>query len=514
MIGIVASRADRASTHVAERLLELADWTERTDADRDDADGGGTHHVLDRAGERLELRSFDGLHIRLDDPAPAFSERPDVLVFVSRHSGDTGPLLTCHFTGNFGDAEYGGADGSFAPACPGVQRALVAGFDEHAPEGYGVAVEGTHHGPTELSVPGVFAELGSGDEQWDDPAGAAAVARSVLELPDRDATVAVGDPDRPRHLVGFGGGHYAPRFERVIRETAWGVGHVGMDWQLEELGHPAEHADVLEAAIRASDAEFALVEGEYPALRDALAARDVRVVSETWVRAVDDRPLSLVAALSTDLAPVEDGLRFGDRAAAVPGDTPPADGYRVVDLPAELLAAAQGVDADAARAAVERRAVAFETEQAGSRPAGRAALPTDDVTTSGDGTAGGDATTADADSADGDTTAADTGTDVAAVDTDAADADADAADGDGPAPYDALVADLAAVLRESYDEVVREGDAVVARVESFDPSLAATLGVPEGPKFGALSSGEPVEVRGETIRPETVSSEREEQFPV
>jgi len=484
VIGIVASRADRASTRIAERLLDRADWTERTDDDRDDADGGGTHHVLDRAGERLELRFFDDLHIRLDDPAPAFSERPAYLVFVSRHSGDTGPLLTCHFTGNFGDAEYGGEAGSFARACPGVQRALVAGFDEHAPEGYDVAIEGTHHGPTELSVPGVFAELGSGDEQWDDPAGAAAVAEAVLELPERDATVAVGDPDRPRHVVGFGGGHYAPRFERVIRETAWGVGHVGVDWQLEELGHPEERGDVLDAAIRASDAEFALVEGEYPTLRDALATRDVRVVSETWVRAVDDRPPALVAALSTDLAPVEDGLRFGDRAAAVPGDTPPADGYRVVDLPAELLAAAQGVDADAARAAVERHAVAFETEQAGSRPAGRVALPTADATASGDGTAGGDAT--------------------------AADADVD----DGAAPYGALVADLAAVLRETYDEVSREGDVVVARVEAFDPSLAETLGVPEGPKFGALSSGEPVEVRGETVRPETVRREREERFPV
>ncbi|WP_435063589.1 D-aminoacyl-tRNA deacylase [Halobaculum sp. EA56] len=496
MIGIVASRADRASTHVAERLLDRADWTERTDDARADADGGGTYHTLDRAGERLELRSFDGLHIRLDDPTPAFSERPDYLVFVSRHSGDTGPLLTCHFTGNFGDAEYGGDPRSFAPACPGVQRALVAGFDEHAPEGYDVAIEGTHHGPTELAVPGVFAELGSDDEQWDDPAGAEAVARAVLDLPARGARVAVGDPARPRHLVGFGGGHYAPRFERVIRETAWGVGHVASDWQLEELGHPGEHGDVLDAAIRASDADYALVEGEYPVLREALADRDVRVVSETWVRAVGDRPLDLVAALEADLRPVDEGLRFGERAAggdregdargaAVGGDTGVAGsgGYRIVDLPSDLLAEAQGVDADAARAAVERHAVAFETEQAGSRAAGRVALPVDPAPDA---------------AADGDVPAA-----------------GDEAGADGAAaPYHALVADLAAVLRGKYDEVEVGTDAVVARVESFDPSLAATLGVPEGPKFGALSAGEAVEVDGETIRPETVSSEREERFEV
>ncbi|GAA0233804.1 D-aminoacyl-tRNA deacylase [Halobaculum roseum] len=507
MIGIVVSRADRASTHIAERLLARAEWTERTDPARDDADGGGTFHTLDAdavaadavgrrdehsAGDvptRFELRSFDDLHIRLDDPTPAFSEPPEYLVFVSRHSGDTGPLLTCHFTGNFGDAEYGGEPGSFAPACPGVQRGLVAGFDEHAPEGYGVAIEGTHHGPTDLATPAVFAELGSDDEQWDDPDGADAVARAVLELPTRGASIAVGDPDRPRHVVGFGGGHYAPKFERVIRETAWGVGHIASDWQLEELGHPEEHGDVLDAAIRASDAAFALVEGDRPVLRESLADRDVRVVSETWLRAVDDRPLDLVASLEADLRPVDDGLRFGDRVGDIEVEgadfADPGDAYRVVDLPADLLAEAQGIDADAARAAVERHAVAFETEQAGTRAAGRVALPADRGT--------------------GEVDAADP-SDPADADDGAADVAAD--------PYDALVDDLAAVLAEKYDEVTREDGAVVARVESFDPERAATLGIPEGPKFGALSAGEPVEVDGETIRPETVAREREEVFSV
>ncbi len=207
-------------------------------------------------------------------------------------------------------------------------------------------------------------------------------------------------------------------------------------------------------------------------LREALADRDVRVVSETWLRAVDDRPLDLVGALESDLIRVDDGLRFGDRVDDLGTglESDPADAYRVVDLPADLLAEAQGVDADGARAAVERHAVGFETEQAGTRAAGRVALAVD--------------------SASGHTD-----------------------DGD-PDPYDALVDDLAAVLAEKYDEVVREDGAVVARVESFDPERAATLGVPEGPKFGALSAGEPVEVDGETIRPATVAREREDVFPV
>ena len=461
MIAVVVSRADRASEHVGERLLALADWTAHEDEDRPDGDGGGTYHRTTVAGETLELRAFDGLHIRLDDPTAAFSARPDYLVFLSRHSGDTGPLLTCHFTGNFGEGEYGGESRAFAPACPGVQRALVAGFDEHAPTGYDVAIECTHHGPTDVSVPSVFAELGSGDDEWDDPQGAEAVARAVLDLPDRGAIATVGDPDDPRHVVGLGGGHYAPRFERVVRETAWGVGHVASDWQLDELGHPGEHADALAAAFDASDARFALLESERPALERALSERGYRTVTETWVREVGDRPLDLVADLEAALCPVAEGLRFG----AVDADRIEAgDGYEyaVVDLPADLLAEAHGVDAERARAAVAARAVAFETRESGTRAVGRAALP---------GAGGADA-------------------------------------------YDGVVDALSGLLAEKYDEVERRPDAVVARTAEFDPGKAATLGVPEGPAFGALAEGESVEVNGETVPPEAVRSEREAVFPV
>lgn len=90
MIGIVVSRADSASVHIGEHLLELADWDERTDGDRPDADGGGT--VFSRDG--FELREFDDLHIDLDDPAEAFDADLDLVVVVSRHAGETGALLT------------------------------------------------------------------------------------------------------------------------------------------------------------------------------------------------------------------------------------------------------------------------------------------------------------------------------------------------------------------------------------------------------------------------------------
>ncbi|OYR51127.1 hypothetical protein DJ71_28645, partial [Halorubrum sp. E3] len=140
------------------------------------------------------------------------------------------------------------------------------------------------------------------------------------------------------------------------------------------------------------------------------------------------------------------------------------DAVRVRDLPADLLARAQGLDADAAREAVESVAVAFDTEQGGTRAAGRVAF---------------------------------------------------AAIPEAPG-YADLVEGLAEVLETGYDavEVAPDRNAVVARETAFDPGLAAERGVPEGPAFGRLAEGESIEVDGETVAPEDVSEARTERFPI
>ncbi|WP_327051348.1 D-aminoacyl-tRNA deacylase [Halomicrococcus gelatinilyticus] len=440
MIAVVVSRADHASEHIGEHLLDLAEWTEREDASRPDGEGGGGYYRTDG----VELREFDALHLDVEDAAAAFDD-PDLLLFASRHSGETGPLLTGHFTGNFGHAEYGGTEGDLARACPNAQARLLSAFDEHAPEGYEVGMECTHHGPSRVGVPSMFVELGSGEEEWSDPDGARAVARAILDL----RGVA---PHRERQLVGFGGGHYVPRFERVVRETDWAVGHVAADWCLESLGDPAKRRDTVRQAFERSDADHALVEGDHPGLTAVVEDLGYRVVSETWVRETTGVPLDLAGDLEAALTHVDDGLRFGDLADE-------RRSFSVVDLPAELLDDASGVDHERAREAVAGHALAYETTDGGSRVAGRAAVRDRD-------------------------------------------------------DYDRIVDELAAVVAEKYDAVERADGAVVAHETAFDPAKARKLGVPEGPAFGKLSNGQAVEVDGETIVPEAVHSERTHRFPV
>jgi D-aminoacyl-tRNA deacylase len=227
------------------------------------------------------------------------------------------------------------------------------------------------------------------------------------------------------------------------------------------MGNPAANREVVRRAVEASATEYALVEGDRPGLADVLEDLGYRAVTETWLQETSAHPLSVVEAVEDRLDGVRDGLRFGSVVPDTDADADADDAIAVVDLPTELVDAAHAVDPDATRAAVADAAVAFETTEGGTRPRGRIALPADDPASAAD---------------------------------DLTDA-------------------LAAVLRESYDEVRREDGEVIARTAAFDPAAARSLGVPEGPAFGRLADGQAVDVDGERIEPEAVRTERVERLP-
>jgi D-aminoacyl-tRNA deacylase len=446
VIGIVVSRADSASLNIGEHLLALEDWNEEHDESLPDPNGGGTVYRLADA----ELRVFDDLHLHLDDADRAFRDSNtdlDLLVFASRHAGETGPLLSVHVTGNFGPAEYGGHDHSLAPAAPNAQATALEALTEHAPEGYAVGMEGTHHGPTAIDTPSLFAELGSDEPQWNDPDGARAVAQAILAL-------CGVDPDSSRTLVGFGGGHYVPRFERVVRETDWTVGHVGVDWALDAMGDPNEHRPLLREAFEGSGAEYALIEGDFPTLERIIDDLGYRVVSETWARETTGVPLELVNRIEHEVMSVEDGLRFGDRAKE---RNTAENEFTILDLPSELLNEVNGIDRERTLAAVRTRTIAHTTDEGGTRLADMVVLP---------------------ESAD----------------------------------RNDLISVFSTILETKYDAVERDENEIIAHETAFSPELARKLGVPEGPAFGRLANGQTVEIDGTVVSPSDVRERRTHMF--
>jgi D-aminoacyl-tRNA deacylase len=345
VIAVVCSRDDEASMAIRDALLASADWS-----------GDGPHRH-----DEFVLRTFHESHLELERVAAAFDD-PDFLVFASKHAGETGPLLTAHFTGNFGPADHGGREGELAAAAPNAQKAVLGALRERAPEGYEAGVECTHHGPSAVGCPSMFVELGSSESEWTDPAGAEAVAGAILSL-------AGAPPRHERTVVSFGDDHYAPRPTRVIAETDWRVGHVGSEWALTAMGEP--DPEVINRAFERSGAARALVAGERPELRSVVGNLGYRVVSETYLRETTDVPLALAEQLERRLRTVDAGLRFGGPATAREG----AGEYAVRSLPDDLLAECAGIDRERTGELVAASALAYTTAENGTLVEGRGAFP-------------------------------------------------------------------------------------------------------------------------------------------
>jgi D-aminoacyl-tRNA deacylase len=156
VIGIVVSRSDSVSVLIGKEILKIGRWVQKNDSNRTDAEGGGKYYCADG----FELREFEGLHIQLLQVELAFKE-PECIIFVSRHVGETGALLTAHYTGNFGEAKFGGRPRELSRSCPNLHKAIVDSLRKYAPSNYEVGIECTHHGPSDVNVPSMFVEIGS-----------------------------------------------------------------------------------------------------------------------------------------------------------------------------------------------------------------------------------------------------------------------------------------------------------------------------------------------------------------
>ncbi|KAL3716617.1 hypothetical protein ACJRO7_008231 [Eucalyptus globulus] len=179
--------------------------------------------MLSFANEEVRLLKLEN-HLAREDHLDkrwegATGESVDGAIFLSRHvAASNRPALTIHPIGppHLREDEVLLAGGR--PGWAGPPKAL----EQHCR----VTLEATHHGP-EISSPAMFIEIGSTEEYWERQDAAQAIALLVWEGLGLGGGNSVGDwsrkDDRPKVLLGIGGGHYVPRHMDIVRLQSKGV---------------------------------------------------------------------------------------------------------------------------------------------------------------------------------------------------------------------------------------------------------------------------------------------------
>jgi len=154
---------------------------------------------------------------------PDFFTDPELVVFISRHSSESGtPTLSVHVPGNLGEAEFGGIPRKVSVSPANAMRdalKTLMKFKQEMRLGYDVSYECTHHGPS-LDVPAMFVELGSSIKQWNDPRAAEAVAHAAIEA------ISKFGGSKASTVLGIGGTHYNAKFTRMALESGLAFAHM------------------------------------------------------------------------------------------------------------------------------------------------------------------------------------------------------------------------------------------------------------------------------------------------
>lgn len=121
------------------------------------------------------------------------------------------------------------------------KRDLFSDFD--------ITIEATHHGPTNLSKPTIFIEIGTTEKQWNDKTLCENVAKIVLaEMTETQKKYDVA--------VCFGGTHYPDKFTKELLHGKLALGTVIPKHGLDLIDEPL-FGHVMKQNI---EAKFALVD--------------------------------------------------------------------------------------------------------------------------------------------------------------------------------------------------------------------------------------------------------------
>lgn len=189
---------------------------------------------MNKQGEVYHGKNFDLVVI----PTPAISAdwieekyTYDGYVFLSKHASESGTLaLTCHSTGNFSEARFGGFPRQVAIPHPHLQKSYMKHLwmKRNDFSRFEITIEATHHGPTALNKPTLFIEIGTTQKEWTDKKLCEDVAELVIGEVSKE-------PERHKVAICFGGTHYPEKFNRELVDGEFALGTVVPKHALDDL---------------------------------------------------------------------------------------------------------------------------------------------------------------------------------------------------------------------------------------------------------------------------------------
>ncbi|AKB84218.1 D-aminoacyl-tRNA deacylase [Methanococcoides methylutens] len=258
-IVIICSTVDMAGQNIKGHLLKLRDWGQ---LDVPSSLVEDVSEVYESGNFRIvEVKEHHIYQDGIDRKLKEAGLPCDFIIFASKHrSADGRRLLTSHFTGNPGSADFGGNPGELAMTAPFALRSILFSMSEKADEiGFDVSMESTHHGPSDLSVPSVYAEIGSSESEWVNTDAGAIVARAILGVRQDVCPV----------VLGFGGGHYAARQTNLIFGSDVTFGHNFPDYQIQHVDE-----ELFRQAVEKSGADLVYCD------RKSMSSKDRKKISD------------------------------------------------------------------------------------------------------------------------------------------------------------------------------------------------------------------------------------------
>ena len=208
--GLIVSTVDKASLNMASIFLEKLSHNEEKNLPKPIV-------------KAFFLEKLDAILAYLPDDVVYLNYLDNIFnveqyIFLSRHSSLAKiRSLTVHHTGNVADEEICGAKPrELCYTYPPLTRTILLNIDKYAKK-YGISkefevvYESTHHGPTSLSKPLVFVEIGSSEEEWVREDAAKVNVEAII-----DSLISVRECSS---VLGFGGGHYSRKHTKHVFET-------------------------------------------------------------------------------------------------------------------------------------------------------------------------------------------------------------------------------------------------------------------------------------------------------